>query len=150
MADLGLLSGLVGSILALTGSLGAVAYQIFKDRTDRRQRDLDLIKAKRLSVISDLVAHRYVLTSENKKTQNGVASFNAALNRIPIEFIEFPDILDQYRSIGENFEAEKFHKLILSLIKVTTNQLHHLDYDLLAKAPSTSIPTWMMRDTNSE
>lgn len=141
MSETGLLSGLIGSLLALTGSLALLAYQIFRDRADRRQRDLDHIRARRLLVISDLVAHRYVLTNEQKKTAIGVASFNAALNRIPIEFIEFPTIIDKYRIIGESFDGRKFHELVMSLIDVTTDRPRHLDYDLLSKAPAVAFST---------
>ncbi|TMV90830.1 hypothetical protein FGG78_11915 [Thioclava sp. BHET1] len=123
-----LASGILGALLLLS-------YQIWKDRSERREREKDRERQRRMAVIADLVGSRYVLTP-GRANPRGVAAFNQALNRIPVEFIGFRSVTDKYRAIGHNFTAEKFHELVIAMVNATAEYPEHFDYDILASAPS--------------
>ena len=125
---------IVSGLFALSAAIFTVAAQVWLQRKEQHKRDSDRIKSERLKVISDLVSHRYVIAG--RPNSRGVAQFNAALNRIPIEFLEHKDIIDLYHAIGTDFDAEKFHKLIIALLDVTLDRPRYLDHEVLSLTPS--------------
>ena len=94
---------IVSGLFTLSVAAFTVAAQVWLQRKEQHKRDNDRIKSRRLKVISDLVSHRYVIAG--RPNPRGVAQFNAALDRIPIEFLEYKGIIGLYHEIGIDFEV---------------------------------------------
>lgn len=124
---------------ALLGALVTVAVQIYLFRKQKTHQAEEDRVARRMAIISDLVAYRYVLTGRGN-TKISQFHFNSALSRIPIEFIDDTVVIDAYRSIGDKFSPEKYHNLILSLISATRELPSHVDIDLIRSVPSIMKP----------
>jgi hypothetical protein len=128
-------TAVVAGLFTLAGAFIALAYQYYRDRMQRVHQERDAKIARRMKIISDLVAYRFVLT-DGRESSRGIFGFNSALNRIPIEFIDSVDVLDKYRRFGNSFNAERYHSLIISMIKSTRELPVHIDVQLLETVPS--------------
>lgn len=138
--DSTLVAGLIGAAATVGVALFTLAYQVYRDRQQRIISDQEAKIARRMSIISDLVANRFILT-EGRASPRGIFAFNSALGRIPIEFIDDPRVLDGYRSIGRDFTAERFHNLIVTMISATRQLPGHVDVHLLESVPSATTNT---------
>ncbi|MTE00514.1 hypothetical protein GIY56_09455 [Paracoccus sp. YIM 132242] len=128
---------------AIIGALGAVAvgmftvgYQIWQRRIDEKLRETELVMRQKMSIISDLVAYRFAITGGTKNTPQDVSNFNAALSRIPVEFIDHPTCVELYRKIGDNFTAGRFYELINELVKAADPKRKNFDLSTIEGVPT--------------
>jgi len=96
---------------------------------------LEDLRQKKLGVIADLFAYRFVL-SDRPTTSESIDCFNAALNRVPIEFIDNKKVLDAYHGIGNNFTAEKYYEFLQILLGETGEDSDLIHTDLIKNVPS--------------
>ncbi len=125
---------IVAPILAV---LGTIAFQIWKSRKDRQEAIIEDIRRRRISIISDLFAYRFVLT-DGMFSADALTSFSYALNRIPIEFHDHKAVLDAYREIGTNFTSEKFYSFLRLLMEAVEIDADLIDRHMVEAPPSAS------------
>lgn len=124
-----LLGSIVGGLFAVSAALGAVAYQNWQSRQDK-------IAAEKKRIIEALISYRFVLIASRKNDPLPTMHFNAALSAIPVEFSHNKECMDKYRSIGDNFTAEKYYELIIALMKAVPLDASVIDKHLLENVPS--------------
>jgi len=129
---------LISGLFSLTAALIGVTYQFYQWRAEVKTRADDAKRERKLEIISNLVSYRYVLIPGHA-TPAGKNEFNAALNAIPVHFIENKAVIDRYRTISESFDDEAFHRLVMEMLRATTTIPPHLDRQLLTKVPSVNV-----------
>lgn len=127
------------AIVALAVGLLTLGYQIWQRRAEERAREQGEIKRRKLAVVSDLVAYRFAITNENKATPFDIAKFNAALCRIPIEFIDDDSVIDVYRGLGTAFTGAKLVKIVNAMVKAADPSKTRYDFNTLITVPSASV-----------
>lgn len=129
-----------GAVIPGILAVCTLAYQIFQDATAKREETAAIKTAAKMKIISDMVANRYVLTDDGlDRTDSLVAlrEFNSALSRIPIDLIDNEEVLRQYKEFGYGFTGEKFHSIIIAMLKdAGTSIPREFDVSLLATVPT--------------
>ena len=128
-------------IIALA-AVATLAWQIHQEINAVQQKELEVKRAAKTRIISDLVAHRFVLTPQGTKQnrEEAVLAFDTALSRIPIDFIEHDEVLRKYHELGNAFTAEKHHDLIKTMLEAAGHHVpKHFTVDLLETVPTKSI-----------
>jgi len=90
-----------------------------------------------MEIISELVAYRFVLTDKPSSIE-AVTAFNAALSRVPIEFMDSKKCIDLYRDFGNKFTSQKYYEFILALLEETLPGQQAIDKHVLENVPSAS------------
>lgn len=126
---LGALAGAaVGGAIGYFGSIRNAGILIASERSSQ-------IEAQKKGVIGDLVAYRFVLASDEPDPAAKVI-FNAALGRAAVEFSHCKRCMDEYRSLGEGFTAEKFYSFISALMDDVPLNSENIDRHLLENVPA--------------
>lgn len=128
-------------IIALA-AVATLVWQIHQETNAVQQKELEVKRAAKMKIISDLVAHRFVLTPRGGKQNRPEAelAFDTALSRIPIDFIEHNEVLTKYHELGNSFTPEKYHDLIKAMLEAAGHQVpKHFTVDLLETVPTKSI-----------
>jgi hypothetical protein len=115
--------------------LVAISYQYWQFRKQFRTAQEDTIANNKKRVIEDLIAYRFVLLSDRRNDPEPTMRINAALSAIPVHFSHSKACIDRYRTIGENFTAEKYHELVTELMKDVPLGTETLDKHLLENVP---------------
>lgn len=139
MSDV-LFAGLFAVGAAVLSALIMVIYQYCQYRKQLELNRLAEIASAKKAVIQDLVAYRFVLGGKGNHALP-TTHFNAALSRVPVLFSSNKDCLDKYRSIGNDFTAEKYYQLIVALMKDVPLSTDHLDQHIFENVPSVSTKT---------
>ena len=129
-------------ILALVAVL-ALAWQIGREVQSLQRKELEVKRAAKMKIISDLVELRFVLTPRGIKQnrQEAELAFDMALSRIPINFIEHKEVLRKYAELGDSFTAEKFHDFIKTMLEAAGHRVpEYFTTDLLENVPTRSTP----------
>ena len=128
-------------ITALAAVL-ALVWQINREIRSAEKNELEVKRAAKIKIVSDLVAHRFVLTPRGSRQNRREAelAFDTALCRIPIDFIGHDEVLRKYRELGNSFTAEKYHDLIKTMIEAAGHRVPtYFTSDLLANVPTMAI-----------
>ena len=126
-------------MIAALAAVAALLWQINREVRSVRRKEMEVKRAAKMKIISDLVAYRFVLTSNPSKQGGGEEAlvFNTALSRIPVDFIEHNDVLRRYQELGNSFTAIKFHDLIAAMLKAAGYGVpEHFTVELLENVPS--------------
>ena len=129
-------------MIAALAAVLTLVWQINREIHSVQKKELEVKRAAKIRIISDLVAHRYVLTPQGSrlKRQGAELAFDTALSRIPIDFIEHNEVLRKYRYLGNAFTAEKFHDLIKTMLEAAGRRVPtYFTVDLLENVPTKSI-----------
>ena len=129
-------------MIAALAAVIALVWQINREVRSVQQKELEVKRAAKTRIISDLVAHRFVLTPQGTKQnrEEAVLAFDTALSRIPIDFIEHDEVLRKYHELGNAFTAEKYHDLIKTMLEAAGHHVpKHFTVDLLETVPTKSI-----------
>ena len=132
----------LAAAVAALAAVGGLLWQINREIRSVRQKELEVRRAAKMKIISDLVAHRFVLANVTSKKygQEAELAFNTALSRIPTDFIEHNEVLIKYHEVGNSFTAEKFHDLIKTMLEAAGHRVpKHFTIDLLKTVPTKSI-----------
>ena len=136
---------MIAAIAALLGAIAAVLglrWQIKQEIRSVRKKELEVKRAAKIKIISDLVALRFVLTPRGSRLtgQEAELAFNTALSRVPIDFIEHDEVLRKYRELGDSFTALKFHDMIKTMLEATGHRVPtYFTVDLLENVPTKSV-----------
>ena len=137
---------MIAAFAAFITSLAAVitlVWRINQEIHSMQKTELEVKRAAKMKIISDLVAHRFVLTPRGSSQNRPEAelAFDTALSRIPIDFIEHNEVLRKYRELGNSFTAEKYHDLIKTMLEAAGHRVPtYFTVDLLENVPTKSIP----------
>ena len=126
-------------MIAALAAVAALLWQIDREIRSMKQKEAEVARAAKIKIISDLVAHRFVLTAGAMQKGGGDAEveFNSALSRIPVDFIEHPEVLTKYRELGNGFTSEKFHDLIAAMLEIAGHRVpEHFTVELLENVPT--------------
>ena len=129
-------------MIAALAAVAALVWQIDKEVRSVQQKELEIKRAAKMKIISDLVAHRFVLTPRGggQKGREAELALDVALSRIPIDFIEHEEVLRKYQEIGNAFTADKFHDLIKTMLEAAGHRVpKYFTVDLLENVPTKSI-----------
>ena len=129
-------------MIAALAAVLALVWRINREIRSVQQKEFEVKRAAKMKIISDLVAHRFVLTPRGSKQnrQEAALAFDTALSRIPIDFIEHNEVLRQYQELGNAFTAEKYHDLIKTMLEAAGHRVpKHFTIDLLETVPTKSI-----------
>lgn len=125
-------------ILALVAVL-TLAWQIGREVLSLQRKELEIKRAAKMKIISELVELRFVLTPRGIKQnrQEAELAFDMALSRIPINFIEHKEVLRKYAELDDSFTAEKFHDFIRTMLEAVGHHVpEYFTTDLLEKVPT--------------
>ena len=131
-------------MVAAIAAVLALLWQINREIRSVRQKEVEVQRAAKTKIISDLVAHRFVLTprGSRQKIREAELAFDTALSRIPIDFIEHGEVLRIYQELGNAFTAGKYHELITTMLKAAGYHVpEHFTIELLESVPTKSIGT---------
>ena len=129
-------------MIAALVAVFTLTWQIHRETKSFQQKELEVKRAAKMKIISDLVSLRFVLTSprEVPNLQNAELEFNCALSRIPIDFIDHSEVLSRYHELGNSFTAVKFYELIKKMLECTGHRVpEHFTVNLLETVPSKSM-----------
>lgn len=127
---------ITSGLFALTAAITAISYQYWQFRNQMKKNNEKEISDSKKRVISELIAYRFVLIGDRKNDPEPTMKFNAALSSIPIEFSENRNCIEKYRTIGNNFTADKYYGLIKILMDDVSLDANGIDIDLLKNVPS--------------
>lgn len=131
-------------MIAALAAVVALLWQIDREIRSVKKKEAEVARAAKVKIISDLVAHRFVLTHRAIQRGSGEAEaeFDAALSRIPVDFIEHPEVLMKYHELGNGFTPEKFHGLIVTMLEIAGRRVpEHFTVELLERVPTRSAQT---------
>lgn len=129
-------------MIAALAAVLALLWQINQEIRSAQEQALEIKRAAKMKIISDLVAHRFVLTPRGSRQNRREAelAFDTALSRIPIDFIEHDEVLSKYGELGISFTAEKFHDLIKTMLQAAGHRVpQYFTVDLMENVPTKSI-----------
>lgn len=130
-----------GAFVIVGALLGAFVTTAMQNRLLTKQTRITQAEERRKSkqtVIAQLIAYRFVLTGRVTEPA-ALTAFNAALSSVPVYFAENRNCMDMYRAIGDGFTAEKFHRLIIELMKDVPLPDSVIDKHLLENVPSVNL-----------
>lgn len=128
-------------LFALAAAILAVAYQYWQFRRQLKKANEEAMADAKKAVIEKLVGYRFVLLGGRRYDAEAAMRFNAALSAIPIHFSHNKVCMDKYRGIGDNFTAEKYYDLIISLMEDVPLGTAAIDKHLLENVPSVTVRT---------
>ena len=129
-------------MIAALAAVLTLTWQIHREAKSVQRKELEIKRAAKMRVISDLVALRFVLTprGSSQNRRDAELAFDTALSRIPIDFIEHDEVLERYRELGNAFTANKFHDLIKTMLEAAGHRVPgHFTIDLLETVPTKSV-----------
>ena len=129
-------------MIAALVAVFTLTWQIHRETKSFQQKELEVKRAAKMKIISDLVSLRFLLTSPREITnlRNAELAFNSALSRIPIDFIDHNEVLERYHELGSSFTAKKFYDLIKKMLESTGHCVpEYFTVDLLETVPTKSI-----------
>lgn len=130
------MSEVIGAgLFAIVAALVAVSYQYWQFRKQLQAAHDDAIADSKKRVIEALIAYRFVLISDRRNDPEPTMRFNAALSAIPVHFSHSKACIDKYRAIGDSFTPEKYHDLVVELMKDVPLGTASFDKHLLENVP---------------
>lgn len=131
-------------MIAALAAVATLVWQINREIQASNRNEKEIRRAAKMKIISDLVALRFVLTSNRATTQTRQedrVAFDQALSRIPIDFIDHEEVLLKYVDLGNSFTAEKFHDLINAMLEAAGHRVpDYFTVNLLENVPQV-LPT---------
>ena len=128
-------------MIAALAAVFTLAWQIHRETKSNQQKELEVKRAAKMKIISDLVSLRFVLTPQSgvPNLQNAQLEFNSTLSRIPIDFIDHNEVLERYHELGNSFTSEKYYDLIKKMLESAGHPVpEYFTVDLLDTVPSKS------------
>ena len=128
-------------MIAALAAVLTLAWQIRQEARAVQRKELEVTRAAKMKIISDLVQLRFVLTPRGivQNITEAEIAFNMALSRIPIDFIEHKEVLLKYEQLGNSFTAEKFHDFITTMLEAAGHQVpEYFTAGLLENVPTRS------------
>jgi len=112
-----------------------MAYQYWKFRRQVKKSSEGVTTNAKKRVITSLFAYRFVFTGNRRNDPEPKMHFNVPLSSIPVHFSHTKECIDHCRSIGNDFNAEKFYNIIIMLMKNVTLSTDAIDKHLLENVP---------------
>jgi hypothetical protein len=135
--------GNIATVVATFAAICGLAWQIRQSMNDRIEAASAEIKNRKIAVISDIVAYRFVLTANGNAIPEASEArfhFNTALSRVAIEFLDNCQILTKYDEIGDEFTSQKFQELVSLMTEDATGKpLSTLAFKALEKVPTRTL-----------
>lgn len=131
-----------GPMIAALAAVLTLAWQIHREIKSVQQKEMEVKRAAKMKIISNLVSLRFVLISSEglRKSKKAELAFNSALSRIPVDFIDHEEVLIRYNELGNSFTGDKFHDLIARMLESTEHRVpDYFTVDLINTVPSMSI-----------
>ena len=126
---------IVHGLFALSAAFVAISYQYYQFKMQLRISDENAIRLEKKRVIEAIIASRFAITDSKNQHPEVVARFIVAFGAIPAHFSHNKDCMDKYRSISDNFTAQKFYELVIALMKDVPLETEGLDKHLLENVP---------------
>lgn len=133
--DSTIIAGFLGLSGALVGSAIVIGYQYWQYRKQLALTVEAEIAAQKKRVIMEMISYRFVLVDRGNHATPTTA-FNAALSVVPVLFSHNERCIEAYRALGQNFTPEKFHALVIELMKDVPLPTKDISVELLENVPA--------------
>ncbi len=130
----------IATVVATFVTIIVLCVQTWLARKERTEAIRDEVKVRKMAIISDLVAYRFVLTEAGNEIPEAALArlnFNSALSRTPVNFVENNAIMAKYSEFGSEFTGKKYHELITLMLEDALGYVPSgMTYELLLSVPT--------------